>query len=251
MFGKVMHGRLFPKANHFVYRIYYLALPLKQLDNLPIATNRFSPLSFYNKDHGARDGGNLEAWVHSILDQYDCKDAKANITLICMPRIFGYVFNPVSFWLCRDDKGSLRAVLCEVNNTFGETHSYLCRHEDHRMIKAGDRLKAEKLFHVSPMLERKGHYTFRFDSNDQDFKTSIDFYDASGAKQLVTSLTGTFKAMDRSSLRHAFWMYPLITFKAIILIHWQAIKLLSKGIKYISRPAQKTDRLSATNETVN
>lgn len=246
-FGKVMHGRLFPKHNYFTYGIYYLALPLSKIKTVPIPYNSFAPLSFYDRDHGNCDGSNLEAWARDILKSYDIKEANGEITLICMPRILGYVFNPVSFWLCHDKQGNVRAVLCEVHNTFGERHTYLCAHEDHRAIESNNILKGKKLFHVSPLLKREGYYTFRFDTKDNKFGVWIDFFDGAGKKQLVTSLIGTFEPMNTKTLRKAFWRYPLVTFKAITLIHWQALKLLIKGIKYISRPEQKQDRISSTN----
>lgn len=241
-----MHGRLFPKRNQFTYNIYYLAIPLSQIRNLPIAYNRFAALSFHDKDHGRRDGSNLENWAREILDKYKIKEANGDIKLICMPRIIGYVFNPVSFWLCYDDQENIRAVLCEVHNTFGERHTYLCAHEDHQPILFDDTLKAEKVFHVSPMLEREGHYEFRFDARSEKFNTWINFFDENGKKQLATALTGQLKEMNTKNLNKAFWCYPLVTFKAIILIHWQALKLLLKGIKYIPRPQQKPERLSTT-----
>lgn len=245
-FGKVMHGRLFPKRNNFTYGIYYLSFPLSKIKNLPMAYNRFGPLSFYDRDHGLCDGSDLELWARDILTDHGIGKANGDITLICMPRILGYTFNPVSFWLCHDKEGALRAVLCEVHNTFGERHTYVCAHEDQRPITAEDTLKGKKHFHVSPLLKREGHYEFRFNLRDDKFGVWIDFFDGEGKKQLVTSLIGNFESMNTATLRKAFWRYPLVTFKAITLIHWQALKLLIKGIKYVSRPQQKSERASAT-----
>lgn len=246
LFAKTMHKRLFPKVNAFVYGVYYLALPLSQLQNLTIPYNRPGLLSFYDKDHGARDGSNLESWASHILKQYGITQADGEIMLICMPRILGYVFNPVSFWLCYDRSENLRAVLCEVNNTFGETHTYLCAHPDQRPIKTKDTLRGEKLFHVSPFMQREGHYEFRFDIDQQRFNAWIDFYNQEGKKQLITSLNGDFTTLSKKSLRKAFWGYPLVTLKTIALIHWQAFKLVLKGISYVPKPAQKKEKLSAT-----
>lgn len=239
LFGKVMHGRLFPKRNNFTYGIYYLALPLSKLQNLPIALNRFAPLSFYGRDHGEGDGGDLENWARDILSTYNIRGVEGEIKLITMPRVLGYIFNPVSFWLCHDKDGILRAVLCEVHNTFGERHTYLCTHEDGRPILPDDVLTGDKVFHVSPFLKREGHYNFRFDTRADKFAVWIDFYNAEGKKQLVTSLIGKFEPMNAAKLRKAFWAYPLVTIKAIMLIHWQAIKLIAKGIQYIPKPPQK------------
>ncbi len=245
-FGKVMHGRIFPRRNHFSYGIYYLALPLSKIKQLPIAHNRFAALSFYDRDHGHCDGSHLEAWAQDILADYGLAEAVGDITLICMPRVFGYVFNPVSFWLCHGSNGTLRAVLCEVHNTFGERHTYLCAHRNHRPICAGDVFQSDKVFHVSPLLKREGHYEFHFDINQEQFTVRIIFFNQQGKKQLVTTLAGSLEPMTTGTLRKAFWAYPLVTFKAITLIHWQALKLLAKGIKFISKPAQKKDKVSAT-----
>lgn len=245
-FGRVMHARLFPKQNKFTYGIYYLALPLSKLGDLPIPRNRFAPVSFYDRDHGACDGSDLKEWARNILNTNGLDSIDGDITLICMPRIFGYVFNPVSFWLCHDKAGTTRAILCEVHNTFGERHTYLCAHKDQRPITEQDTLTGQKLFHVSPFLKREGHYTFRFDLRANKFRTWIDFYDGEQKKQLVTSLIGTRKPMNKHTIHKAIWHYPLITIKAITLIHWQALKLICKTIKYIPRPIQKAERSSTT-----
>lgn len=246
MTGKVMHSRIFPARNIFNYGIYYLSLPLTQPQQFPLPFNRAGLLSFHEKDHGPCDGSPLLAWVRGILDRYGVHQADGEIVLICLPRVMGYVFNPVSFWLCYDLSQQLRAVLCEVHNTFGERHSYLCAHPDRKPIRKEDVMEAEKIFHVSPFLEREGHYRFSFDVSDQRMKIQIDYFDGQGKKKLVTSLSGNFEPMTRLNLRRVFWTYPLVSLRAITLIHWQALKILSKGIKYIPRPKQKKETLSTT-----
>jgi DUF1365 family protein len=243
-----MHGRLIPKRNFFTYGIYYLFLPLSQLENLLIKDKHFAPISFCPNDHGPCDGSDLNVWIRNILAEYGLSEANGEVTLVCMPRILGYVFNPVSFWLCQDKDGHLRAVVCEVNNTFGERHNYICAHEDHRPITSGDTLRGNKVFHVSPFLKREGAYEFRFDLKEDTFGVWIDFYNADAKKQLVTSLTGSMISMTSKTLRKAFWRYPLVTLKAIILIHWQALKLIFKGIKYIPKPPQKQKNLTSTDK---
>jgi len=245
LIGTVMHKRLLPKVHAFHYGIYYVALPLSKLSNMALAYNRFSPLSFYDKDHGARDGSCLESWARDLLKQHKI-EADGEITLVTMPRVLGYVFNPVSFWLCRDKKNQLRAVLCEVHNTFGEQHTYLCAHQDHRAITGSSPLFAEKLFHVSPFLEREGDYEFRFDIEGDQFNVVINYRNETGHKQLITSLVGSLQRLSKTSLRYAFWYYPLVTFKAVAMIHWHALKLVAKGIKYIAKPTQKNQKTSST-----
>jgi hypothetical protein len=153
-----------------------------------------------------------------------------------MPRVLGYAFNPVSFWLCLDEKKNIRAVLCDVNNTFGENHKYLCSNEKASVIKPEHWIEAEKLFHVSPFLKREGKYEFRFSLKNKDLKIWINFYNKEGKKQLITSLIGTLESLTKHSLRKNFWKHPLVTLKTIYLIHWQALKLILKGIKYIPKP---------------
>ena len=244
--GEVMHARLKPKTNRFKYKTYYLSINLTQAEDLPIKRNRFGLLSFYDKDHG--DGGqtSLVEWCRNILQAHELGYLNGDIQLITMPRVLGYVFNPVSFWLCHDGNGSCRAILCEVNNTFGERHVYVCAHSDHRPITRFEQLQAKKVFHVSPMLERQGHYRFKFDVDTDRFAVWIDHYDKDNDKMLATWLIGQAKVMTESRLRSVFFKYPLITVKAIFLIHWQALKLLAKGFKYFSKPRQKDTHITTT-----
>lgn len=246
--AKVMHKRLFPKVNNFTYGVYYLALPLSKLSNeittANLAVNKFGLLSFYDKDFGAKDGSNLDNWIRQTLKKEGLDEVTDEVMLISMPRIFGYVFNPVSFWICLDKKQNIRAVLCEVNNTFGETHNYLCAHEKGRIIKSDDWIEAKKLFHVSPFLKREGYYKFRFSLKEKKLGIWIDFYNTEGKKQLITSLIGNLTPLTKSNLRKSFWRHPLVTLKTIFLIHWQALKLITKGIKYISKPKQIKEKLS-------
>lgn len=230
--AKIFHKRLFPKINQFVYGAYYLALPLPA-KKLP---SRF--LSFNNKDHGFCDGRDVYIWAREILEKDGLNEIITNIILITMPSILGYVFNPVSFFLNFDKDKQLRAVICEVHNTFKEQHSYLCIKADHSPISKDEWLEADKLFHVSPFLERNGYYKFRFALADDNLGIWIDYFDEEGNKQLATSLTGNFGELNAKSLRFLFWRYPFVTVKVITLIHWQAIKLLSKGIRYIAKPPQ-------------
>ncbi len=251
--SKTMHKRLFPRQNGFTYGLYYLMTPLgaieKLADGIRVGVNKAGFLSFQSRDHGDRDGSDLQIWIDRALTQYGLKDVcDGAVYLMTLPRVLGYVFNPVSFWFCLDRQGGLRAVLCEVNNTFGETHSYLCAHDDGRVIDRADTMTADKVFHVSPFLEREGHYTFRFDLRSDKAGIWIDFYDKDGRKKLLTALTGAFIPYSRKSIARMTARYPLITLKAIGLIHWQAVKLLVKTIRYVPKPDQKTERLTRSDK---
>ena len=238
--ARVVHKRLFPKKTAFHYGIYYLALPLPA----PPIPGRLA--SFHTNDVGTRDGRDPTPWVRSLLADYDLDNKTQNIILLTMPRVLGYVFNPVSFYLCLDNSGALRAVLCEVHNTFGEQHNYLCANPDHAPITADQWLEAEKVFHVSPFLERRGAYKFRFDIDVDTLGIWIDYYDHQQQKQLITSLTGTLAPLTSRALKQAFWQHPLVTVKAIVLIHWQALKLVMKRIGYHAKPVQLPQRITAS-----
>lgn len=249
--AKVMHKRLFPKVNKFTYGVYYLALPLSKLDDElttdSLAINRRGLLSFFEKDHVYDGESKAEGWIRKTLEEHGLNDLVKEIVLITMPRVLGYAFNPVSFWLCLDDKSNLRAVLCEVNNTFGEVHNYLCVKKDNEIITGDDWLTAEKLFHVSPFLEREGIYKFRFSVKDNKLGIWIDYYDSENNKKLITSLVGEMEPLSKKALRKAFWKHWHVTLKTILLIHWNAVRLLFKGVKYVTKPTQREEKLSTTN----
>jgi len=240
--AKVMHKRLFPKVNQFTYGVYYLCLPESHKKDFNVGFwlghNKRGLLAIYDKDHGARDGSDMFDWARGVLREYGMDASVKNIVLITMPRVLGYVFNPVSFWMCVDENDKLIVVLCEVHNTFGEQHTYVCAREDRKPISTDDWLEAEKLFHVSPFMERNGHYKFRFAWLEEQLGIWIDFYDKAQHKQLLTALSGKFIALSNRSLKSAFLSHPLVTIKTIALIHWQAVKLFSKGIRYVVKPEQ-------------
>jgi uncharacterized protein len=252
--GKVMHRRLFPKENGFVYGIYYVACPLSRLhelnDGWRFCVDRPALCGLYAKDHGPRDGSNIEDWARGVLQDHDI-DATGEIVLVTMPRVLGHVFNPVSFWLCFDTTETLRAVLCEVNNTFGERHTYICALEDGGEITAADWLTAEKMFHVSPFLPREGLYRFRFDVTGPAFGVWIDYYATDGRKQLLTTLTGRLAPYTPAAIRTAFWRHPMVCLAALARIHMQAARLFAKGISYVPRPRQKTEKVSRGGKITN
>lgn len=247
--AEVVHKRTYPKVNAFTYGIYYLWMPLSQLaglsDGWRFGVNTPGLLSFQNRDHGPQDGSGLLPWIRGHLLDWGIDKADGEIVLVAMPRSFGHVFNPVSFWLCCDKEGGLRAVLCEVQNTFGEAHSYLCAHPDGRVICGDDWLEARKVFHVSPFLQRHGGYKFRFVCKADNFGVWIDFYEPEGRRQLLTSLAGKLTPYSRSARRRAFWRHPAVALVAVWRIHWQALKLVCTGIKYVPKPPQKEEKITA------
>ena len=245
--AQVMHSRLTPKKNRFRYGVYYVALPLDAIEDGSIASfiplNRFGLQSFYVADHGYRNGGSLMQWIEDVCSQ-QAISSPTNVTLVCMPRVLGYVFNPVSFWLCYNQEDTLYAVVCEVHNTFGEAHSYVCVALDNAPISSTTWIEGVKKFHVSPFLPREGYYSFQFQFSAQQCTVCIDYLDQQHNTVLVTLLAGRFYPLTKSILRSYFIKRPLVTLKAIALIHVQALKLFAKGVAYHRKPPQLSQQVT-------
>lgn len=240
----VAHRRSRPRENAFRYRVAYLCLSLDALEGAAgrwLKLDRPGLVSFRRADHGGRDGGDLKDWLHSLLDEHGLGAVcDGDAVLMTMPRMLGYVFNPVSFWFCRDRAGALRAVLCEVNNTFGETHCYLVHHDDHRVLQPDEWFDGRKAFHVSPFLPVEGHYRFRFrldgPSEGQIVHVDVNYHDADGL-MLATSVGGRLEPLaDRTVLRR-FLGNPTMTLGVVARIHWQALKLWRKRARFYRKPA--------------
>ena len=247
--GEVGHARHRPRPHAFRYPAFCLRLPLSALPALEacgIAHNRRGLLSFRDSDHGPRDGTPLLPWIRALLAAAGVA-ADGEIVLHAFPRMLGYAFNPVSFWVCHARDGSVRAVLCEVSNTFGEHHNYLLAHPDGGPLRSGQILTARKHFHVSPFCEVKGRYTFRFHFGAQRWLARIDYYDdAAQARALLeTRISGVVAPLDPASARALLWRYGLFTLGVVGRIHWQALRLWLKGMHYFRKPvppAQATTR---------
>jgi DUF1365 family protein len=240
--GTVMHARFAarqsPTAHRFVYPLFFLALPLSQLQdagNRWFGIERARPLSLRFRDHGARDGSPLLPWIRQLLAAEGISAADGEVVLQTFPRMFGFVFNPVSFWFCHDRAGALRAVLAEVRNTFGDRHNYLVAHADQRPITAADTLTARKIFHVSPFFPVAGEYRFRFDLGDQRRRVELDYW-LDGERVLATALEGRPQPLAATPLRNALLRQPLLTLAVVWRIHWQAVQLWWKRAVFHSRP---------------
>ena len=265
-FGQVRHTRLRPKRHAFAYRTFFLMLPMRSqalaVGALPV--NRRGAISFHDVDHGdgrsAAQGGAL-AWLDELLRAEGIDDATGQVWLHCYPRVLGYTFKPVSFWYAHRADGALRAIVVEVNNTFGERHCYLLDNPQY-----GVELTARKVFHVSPFCEVNGGYRFRFmrtagaaaplsADTDTDTDTAaaaaaqradsapnagrtvvrIDYDDANGPL-IETSVSGTLHPATAHTLRQALWGYPAMTLAIMARIHWHALRLALKRVRFHRKP---------------
>jgi hypothetical protein len=168
--GAVMHRRLFPVRYRFVYRLFSLLLDLDELPRLHrrlrlFSHNRFNLFGFYDRDHGSGEDVPLRRWIEEVLARHGIELDGGRIELLSFPCVLGHVFNPISIWYCRHRSGSLRAVVCDVNNTFGERHHYLL-HEQGKLLEWPLCAEKAKVYHVSPFVGMQARHRFRLSGRD-------------------------------------------------------------------------------------
>ncbi|MDX1540433.1 MAG: DUF1365 domain-containing protein [Geminicoccaceae bacterium] len=243
--GEVMHHRLRPFRHRFVYRIFTLLLDLDRLEGgenrlVLLGIERPAVLSFRRRDHGARDGSQLRPWVEQELRRAGIDWRPAQILLLALPRLFGYVFNPLSIYYCYRPDGRLGAVLHEVKNTFGGQRAYALAVDEHRLERAPVRQACAKDFYVSPFIEMDAAYRFKL-SEPGDRLTVVIQEDVAAGPQLVASMTLRRRPLSDRALLAALRRIPLLTFKVILGIHFEAFRLWLKGARLQPRPVDPAD----------
>lgn len=233
--GQSFHGRKGAIRNAFRYSVDYVLLDAEDDVTGPglFSRNGRNMVSVHDVDHGGAPGAGRGAqWVREVIREHRLPQP-CRIQLLTQPRVLGHVFNPVSFWLCNGRHG-LYAVIAEVTNTFGERHSYLCHKPDLSPITPSDRLTATKIFYVSPFQPIEGGYVFRFDIRPDRIGIWIDYSQGDGG--LIATLTGRRHRLTNGSILRAALRRPMGSRRVLALIHWQALKLWWKGVRYRVRP---------------
>jgi uncharacterized protein len=242
--GETFHGRKGAVRNSFRYTVDYVALDAEAPLRGPrlFGRNRANLAAVRDIDHGGPPGqGRGAVWVREVLANHDLP-APQRIVLMAQPRILGHVFNPVSFWLCYDAADTLRVVIAEVSNTYGDRHSYLAHHDNHGPITREDTLTARKIFYVSPFQPVEGDYKFRFDVTGDRVGIWIDYTTAGGG--LFTNLIGPRVPLTNAAILRACLRRPFGSRRVLALIHWQALKLALKGVKFRTRPVPPSEDVS-------
>jgi len=240
--GEVMHVRLLPFRHRFVYRVFSMLIDLDQLDTLSaklrfFSRNRFNLFAYFDRDHGSRDGTPVGDWVRSQLRDAGYDSHEGRITTHCFPRIFGFVFNPLTIYFCYHPDGHLQAVLYEVKNTFGQQHCYLIPVDGGHDPACPVRQTCEKDFYVSPFMDMQSSYRFRLNEPGEKLSILIRQKTPEG-ETLVATHTGRREPLsDRTIVKMAV-LYPLLTVKVVAGIHWEALKLWIKGAVFHARPAE-------------
>jgi DUF1365 family protein len=236
--GSVVHRRLRPRVHRLRYRVFWLLLELDEIDNLSdglwlFSRNRFNAVSFHDADHGDGSGRPLRDQVENYLRHARIDTNHAPIKLLCMPRILGYGFNPLSVYFCYHHDGSLAAIVYEVHNTFGERHSYLIP----VAVDAGTVVDqhCDKVFYVSPFMDMDMTYAFRVTAPAERVTVAIRTGDKDGL-MLVAALRGERRALTDATLGRVVLTHPLLTLKVIGAIHWHALRMVLKGLRLRPRP---------------
>lgn len=236
--GIVIHQRLRPKRHRLQYRVFSLLLDIDEIAGLDrrlrlFSHNRRGVVSFHDRDHGDGSEGTLRGWVEGNLKAAGIDLDGGPIRILCYPRLWGYVFNPLSVYYCYHRSGTLAAMIYEVNNTFGERHSYLIPVEQ---IRDGEvRQECDKVFYVSPFIPMQAHYRFRISLPGDRLSVTINQSDAEGPL-LHASFTARRTVLSDASLLRVMIAYPLMTVKVIAGIHWEALRLWLKGVPLVRRP---------------
>ncbi len=236
--GRVTHRRLRPRPHSLAYRGYWLLLDLDEIDSVSgrlrlFSHNRFNLFSFYDADH-ASGSGKLRPQIERHLSDAGIDIDGGAIRLLTMPRLLGYVFNPLSIYFCHHRDGTLAALLYEVSNTFGERHSYLIAVSEPENNPI--RQRCEKLLYVSPFLGMDMRYDFHVIPPGQQTSVTVRAADASG-DVVVATLNGVRTPLSDARLLRVFVTHPLLTAKVTLGIHWEALRLWLKGMRLQPRPS--------------
>ena len=246
--GKVIHKRFKPKVHYFKYKVFSLLIDLSELEILDkkvnfFSYNKFNLISFYEKDHGDRDGSSLTSWVKKNLEKYNIQAKDIKIKILCYPRIFGFVFNPLSVFYIYNLEDQLISILYEVKNTFGEQHTYIFKvTKDVNLVQNN----CSKKFHVSPFIEMNCNYFFRLLKPGNKISVIIDQYDNED-QILYASQDGTRSDFNTQHLIKSYLKHPIMTFKIILAIHFEAFKLWAKGIKFIKKKIKIKNNITIEN----
>ena len=238
--GVVTHARFRPHVHRLRYRIFMLLLDLDEAPRLGAALrlfgyNRSGLVSFHDRDHLAGDSRPLRDQIEAELALAGLDLQGGPIRLLCMPRVLGFVFNPISVYFCHRPDGALGAILYEVNNTFGQRHCYLIPVQPEDLRSDEVEQACDKAFHVSPFMEMAMRYQFRTAAPGDEARLVVNGADAEGPL-LAAAFRGGRSALTDHAILKAFAAHPLLSLAVLAGIHWEAAKMLLKGLRLRPTP---------------
>lgn len=246
--GVVSHARTHEVAHAFAYPIYMHLFDLGALAGINrsfrlLGYNRRRPAALHDADHF--DGRPLADAVRDEVDRAGATWPGGRVLMLTNVRVFGYVFNPISLYYCFDPADRLATVVAEVHNTFGERHVYVLTAASDEAPTAPLSASAKKVFHVSPFFTLDGTYRFVLPVPDAALAADIDL-DVGGVRRLAARLRLHRQALSDASLAWMFLRYPLMTLQVIGAIHWEALRLWWKGVRYLPKPAHAPETARRT-----
>jgi DUF1365 family protein len=235
--GVVTHTRLKPRRHALRYRVFMVLLDLDELTSLADAlklfsVGRFNLTGFEARRHGDGSATPLKAQIEALLESAGMA-CGGPVRMLAMPRILGMGFNPLTVYYCHDRDGGLSAILYEVNNTFGERHSYLIPAEDAPVVRQA----CDKGFYVSPFMDMDLTYRFRLRPPGDQVQVLVDVDDAEG-RVLSAGFAGERRELSDRALLRAWLTHPWMTLGVLAAIHWEALFIWLKGEKLRARPAR-------------
>lgn len=238
--GEVMHARLKPFGHRFVYRVFSLLVDIDRLGELAamtplLAVNRRGLTSFLESDHVERDSETIRGFVDRLLAEAGIAQPAARVLLLAYPRILGYVFNPISVYFAYATDGALVAMIYAVRNTFGQRHTYVAPVLPGDVGPAGVRQSRTKIFHVSPFMDMGTQYNFRMLPPGRTVRMRIHETEG-GEPLLAATFVGDATPLSTPRLASCLARFPLMTFKIVAGIHWEALKLWLKGARFRRSP---------------
>lgn len=234
----VVHQRHRPVTHELRYKVAYALVDIDELADLSGALklfsyNRFNLFSLHDRDHGPGDGTPIADHVRRTIANAGMAGEIDRISLLCLPRMLGHVFNPLSIYYAYDRDDRLRLVLYEVNNTFGERKTYVLPVE---APETGSiRQNCAKRLYVSPFNDAHGRYDFRINAPADRVRVGVALSNQAGSL-LDAHLVGARRPLDDGELAKTALRYPALSWKVVAGIHWEALKLYLKGLRLVPRP---------------
>jgi DUF1365 family protein len=246
--GEVVHERFAPRRHRLSYRIFQMLVDVDAAPALArrlklFSHNRPGLFSLHDKDHGDGGGRPLRAFAEESLTRAGLALPGGQILIQCMPRVLGYVFNPLTLFYCHDPEGRLAAIIYEVHNTFGQRHSYVIQvaPEEGAPDHAGKvRQSCGKSFHVSPFMGMDMSYHFTIGAPGETVSTVIQGLGPDGKPLIFAGFKGARRPLSDGQLLKLFVTYPLMTLKVTAAIHVEAVRLLLKGLRLKPAPPAPT-----------
>ncbi len=238
--GEIYHKRFSPKIHEFTYPFFLLDIDVERLDELKnrlFSFDRFNLFSFSPKDHFGTSH-DFHTNISDVLNTFDLQSTK-NMRFITLPKIFNYVFNPISILLLFDANNHPADMLVEVHNYNGGRIVYPVKLK----ASSGNNYKGSVLkdMYVSPFLKRDGLYKFVVSLVDEKLSIHITLHE-DNEKKLIAFFQGSSKEFSAKSVMGLFCRHTFLSFWVVTRTLWQSLKLHMKGLKFYSVTPQDQTR---------